>query len=124
MTSLEGSTENATLGSLEKESAEEPFVFVSRKKNGRKQGISKDPNLPPQTITAPRVTKDIVQSSNIELPGWTSKKAGKIKKNSQRAKMLGLRGTDQEVKSTEWGLSMIEDRVLTLKQSKFYQAFQ
>ncbi|KAF8979087.1 hypothetical protein BGZ46_005827 [Entomortierella lignicola] len=99
---------------------EEPFVFVSRKKNGQRRGNSSTTPLPTETKTTFKENKGNMQNSGNELPGWTSKKPGKIKKNSQRAKMLGLR----EEKTVEWGISMIEDRIVTLKQSKFYQAFQ
>jgi hypothetical protein len=38
--------------------------------------------------------------------------------------MLGLGTAKQEQRTIEWGLSMMDDRVMTLKQSKFYHAFQ
>ncbi|KAF9202781.1 hypothetical protein BGZ49_007082 [Haplosporangium sp. Z 27] len=99
---------------------EEPFVFVSRKKNGQRRINSSTTPLPTETKSTFKENKGNMQNSGNELPGWSSKKPGKIKKNSQRAKMLGLR----EEKTVEWGMSMIEDRIVTLKQSKFYQAFQ
>ncbi|KAF9361338.1 sensitivity to red-light reduced protein [Mortierella sp. AD094] len=124
MSSIEVSPQDAEFCSEDKGTVEEPFVFVSRRKNGRKNGNSGASNLS-QTLKVSKEIKGIImQNGSGDLPGWTSKKPGKIKKNSQRAKMLGLRGVDQEEKSIEWGMSMMEDRVMTLKQSKFYQAFQ
>ncbi|KAF8931489.1 hypothetical protein BGZ58_007590 [Dissophora ornata] len=103
------------------EMAEEPFIFVSRRKNGRKQRPQVVIQPPPQPLG---LSKTPVEIDNDSLPGWTSKKPAKIKKNSQRAKIQGLEGTGQGKRSIEWGLSMMEDRITTLKQSKFYHAFR
>ncbi|KAF9172615.1 sensitivity to red-light reduced protein [Mortierella sp. AD011] len=124
MSFIEVSPQDTELCPESKGVVEEPFVFVSRRKNGRKHGNSGAGNPSLQTLKTPKEIKGIMQDGSNDLPRWTSKKPGKIKKNSQRAKMLGLRGIDQEEKSIEWGMSMMEDRVMTLKQSKFYQAFQ
>ncbi|KAG0021910.1 sensitivity to red-light reduced protein [Entomortierella chlamydospora] len=124
MSFIEVSPQDAEICPENKEVVEEPFVFVSRRKNGCKHGNSGAGNPSLQTLKTPKEIKGIMQNGNSDLPGWTSKKPGKIRKNSQRAKMLGLRGIDQEEKSIEWGMSMMEDRVMTLKQSKFYQTFQ
>jgi hypothetical protein len=99
------------------EPAEEPFTFVSRKKHGRKHGAVQ---LPPQTLIALKRTEETSQSN---LPGSSTRKLGKPKKNSQRAKIMGQRGMEQQERTIEWGLTMIEDRVMTLKHSKFYRAF-
>ncbi|KAI1318715.1 hypothetical protein EDD11_006008 [Mortierella claussenii] len=105
------------------EPAEEPFVFVTRKKNSRRQGPSvRAPAAHvPDAANSPQESN---HTSNTTLPGWTTKKTPKIKKNSQRARMLGSRGINAEVRTIEWGLRMLEERVLMLKQSKFYEAFR
>ncbi|KAF9933337.1 sensitivity to red-light reduced protein [Linnemannia zychae] len=38
--------------------------------------------------------------------------------------MMGSIGVDQEERTLEWGQCLIDERILTLKQSKFYQAFR
>jgi hypothetical protein len=105
---------------------EEEFTFVSRKKNGRRQnGASTIKASTPQTVASPSLRTAVEEPKEASLPGWGSnKKTGKIKKNSQRAKMMGSRGADQEERTLEWGQRLMDDRVMTLKQSKFYTAFQ
>ncbi|KAF9089968.1 hypothetical protein BGX23_006340 [Mortierella sp. AD031] len=103
---------------------EEAFTFVSRKKNGRRQnGVSARPVQPRTAVASP--SRTIEEPKELNLPGWgSSRKPGKVKKNSQRAKMMGSRGVDQEERTLEWGQRLMDDRVMTLKQSKFYTAFQ
>ncbi|KAG0304981.1 sensitivity to red-light reduced protein [Dissophora globulifera] len=103
---------------------EEPFTFVTRKKkNGRKQETSA--KLPPSSLHQPALPKVSKEQDSGNLPGWTTtRKPTRIKKNSQRAKMLGWQEAGQGHRSIEWGLDMIEDRITTLKQSKFYEAFR
>ncbi|KAF9281099.1 sensitivity to red-light reduced protein [Mortierella alpina] len=99
--------------------AEEPFTFVSRKKkNGPRQATT----APPMPLTSPHNVKQ--ESTEPNLPGWTTRKPAKVKKNSQRAKMMGSRGPEHEARTLEWGQSMMEDRIMSLKQSRFYEAFR
>lgn len=106
----------------QQDSALEPFVLVTRKKHGRQKKQAAAPAPPPPPTT--NVSQETVQDAGGNLPGWTFHKPAKIKKNSQRARMLGLRAGDQGQRTIEWGLSMIDDTVMTLKQSKFYHAFR
>ncbi|KAF9393756.1 sensitivity to red-light reduced protein [Podila verticillata] len=97
---------------------EEPFTFVTRKGKGKNK----------QTASSSQPVKGHVtpqcQEPPVNLPGWSTRKPAKIKKNSQRAKMMGSRGTGAEEKTIEWGLTMIEERKSALTQSKFFLAFQ
>lgn len=82
---------------------EESFTFVTRKGKGKnKQTASSG-----QPVKAPTPQ---FQEPAVNLPGWSTRKPAKIKKNSQRAKMMGSRGTGAEEKTIEWGLTMIEER--------------
>lgn len=106
---------------------EEEFTFVSRKKNGRRQNGASvtTTTTPPRPVASPSSRTVSEEPKEASLPGWgTNKKPGKVKKNSQRAKMMGSRGVDQEERTLEWGQRLMDDRVMTLKQSKFYIAFQ
>ncbi|KAG0090051.1 sensitivity to red-light reduced protein [Podila epicladia] len=96
---------------------EEPFTFVTRKGKGKNRQTA----APSQRIKAPTPQ---FQEPAVNLPGWSTPKPAKIKKNSQRAKMMGSRGIEAEKKTIEWGLNMIEERKSTLMQSKFFMAFQ
>ncbi|KAG0037075.1 sensitivity to red-light reduced protein [Podila clonocystis] len=96
---------------------EEPFTFVTRKGKGKNR----------QTATSSQPVKAPTpqfQEPAMNLPGWSTRKPAKIKKNSQRAKMMGLRGTETEEKTVEWGMNMIEERKSALMLSKFFMAFQ
>ncbi|KAF9991318.1 sensitivity to red-light reduced protein [Mortierella antarctica] len=99
--------------------AEEPFTFVSRKK---KTGPRQATAAPPVPLTSLRNAKQGTTEHN--LPGWTIRKPAKVKKNSQRARMMGSRGPEHEPRTLEWGQSMMEDRVMSLKESRFYEAFR
>ncbi|KAG0199225.1 hypothetical protein BGX28_007452 [Mortierella sp. GBA30] len=102
-------------------SEDESFTFVTRKKNGRRQDRSLTTMLPQPVARIPMANEgDMVKP----LPGWSTKKPSKVKKNSQRARMLGSRGADPEERTLEWGLSMMEDRIMALKHSRFYEAFR
>ncbi|KAG0283738.1 hypothetical protein BGZ96_011879 [Linnemannia gamsii] len=105
---------------------EEEFTFVSRKKNGRRQNdASTKAASTPRAVASPSSRTAVEEPKETTLPGWGSnRKPGKIKKNSQRAKMMGSRGVDQEERTLEWGQRLMDDRVMSLKQSKFYSAFQ
>ncbi|KAF8935319.1 hypothetical protein BGZ47_009987 [Haplosporangium gracile] len=106
---------------------EEEFTFVSRKKNGRRQNGASGAAITtlPRPVASPSSRAVVEETKETSLPGWGSnKKPGKIKKNSQRAKMMGSRGVDQEERTLEWGQHLMDGRVMTLKQSKFYTAFQ
>ncbi|OAQ26868.1 SRR1-domain-containing protein [Linnemannia elongata AG-77] len=117
-----------TTGTPVVQEEEEVFTFVSRKKNGRRQNgasvttTTTTPPPPAASLSSRTISEEPKETS---LPGWGSnRKPGKIKKNSQRAKMMGSRGVDQEERTLEWGQRLMDDRVMTLKQSKFYTAFQ
>lgn len=116
-----------TTGAPVVQEKEEEFTFVSRKKNGRRQNgasviTTTTPPRPGASLSS-RIISD--EPKETSLPGWGSnRKPGKIKKNSQRAKMMGSRGVGQEERTLEWGQRLMDDRVMTLKQSKFYTAFQ
>ncbi|KAF9942940.1 sensitivity to red-light reduced protein [Mortierella alpina] len=99
--------------------AEEPFTFVSRKK---KTGPRQATAAPPVPLTSLRNAKQ--ETTEHNLPGWTIRKPAKVKKNSQRARMMGSRGPEHEPRTLEWGQSMMEDRVMSLKESRFYEAFR
>ncbi|CAO3565807.1 unnamed protein product [Mortierella alpina] len=99
--------------------AEEPFTFVSRKK---KNGPRLAAATPPAPMIHPRNAEQ--ESTEHNLPGWTTRRPAKVKKNSQRARMMGSRGPEDAPRTLEWGQSMMKDRVLSLKQSRFYEAFR
>lgn len=82
---------------------EEPFTFVTRKGKGKDRQTA----APSQPIKAPTPQ---FQEPAVNLPGWSTRKPAKIKKNSQRAKMMGSRGPEADEKTIEWGLNMIEER--------------
>lgn len=82
---------------------EEPFTFVTRKGKGKNKQTAA--SIQPAKVPTPQFQEPVVN-----LPGWSTRKPAKIKKNSQRAKMMGSRGTDAEEKTIEWGLAMIEER--------------
>ncbi|KAG0272771.1 sensitivity to red-light reduced protein [Linnemannia exigua] len=105
---------------------EEEFTFVTRKKKGgRQHNISSTTITPPSRAAISPSSSAEDQPKETSLPGWGSnKKPGKIKKNSQRAKMMGSRGFNEEERTLESGQRMMDDRIMTLKQSKFYSAFQ
>ncbi|KAF9129209.1 hypothetical protein BGX30_014043 [Mortierella sp. GBA39] len=116
-----------TAGTPVVQEKEEEFTFVSRKKNGRRQNgaSATTTTTPPRPVASPSSRTILEEPKETSLPGWgSSRKPGKIKKNSQRAKMMGSRGVDQEDRTLEWGQRLMDDRVMTLKQSKFYTAFQ
>ncbi|KAF9548801.1 hypothetical protein EC957_005473 [Mortierella hygrophila] len=116
-----------TTGTPVVQEKEEEFTFVSRKKNGRRQNGAAvtTTTAPPRPVASPTSRTISEEPKETSLPGWgSSRKPGKIKKNSQRAKMMGSRGVDQEERTLEWGQRLMDDRVMTLKQSKFYTAFQ
>ncbi|KAG0049459.1 hypothetical protein BGZ83_005755 [Gryganskiella cystojenkinii] len=120
-------THHANLeAALEKQVDEEPFIFVSKKKKGRGPSNTKlQPTLSTRTGNATMTLEsNVAAPSQQQLPGWGVRKPGvKIKKNSQRAKMMGSRGHEEE-RTIEWGRNMMDDRIMTLKQSKFYLAFR
>ncbi|KAF9427611.1 sensitivity to red-light reduced protein [Entomortierella beljakovae] len=103
---------------------EEPFIYVQRKKNNKKNVAT--PSNTAVSLQKSLASKDKDNSTlddSALLPGWSSsRKPRRIKNNSQRARMLVAQ--DQQEKSIDWGIDMINDRILTLKQSKFYNAFQ
>ncbi|KAF9961133.1 sensitivity to red-light reduced protein [Mortierella alpina] len=99
--------------------AEEPFTFVCRKK---KNGPRRATTTPPAPLIHPRNAEQ--ESPEHNLPGWSTRRSAKVKKNSQRARMMGSRGPEHGLRTLEWGQSMMEDRVVSLKQSRFYEAFR
>ncbi|KAF9919126.1 sensitivity to red-light reduced protein [Lobosporangium transversale] len=111
----------------EQESSEEPFVFVTRKKKGCKQrkSFSSPSSLSQPSLFRTPFDNDINESTreSSNMPGWRGKKPPTIKKNSQRSRIAGFRGMESE-RTIDWGLTMMESRITTLKQSRFYQAFQ
>lgn len=119
----EGNTgQTSPKSDAQQDSALEPFVLVTRRKQGR-QRKQVTASAQPQP-RATNVSQETAPGAGDDLPGWTPHKPAKIKKNSQRAKMLGLRAGSQGQRTIEWGLHMIDDTVMTLKKSKFYHAFQ
>ncbi|KAK3843364.1 MAG: SRR1-domain-containing protein [Linnemannia gamsii] len=104
---------------------EDEFTFVTRKKKGGRQHNVSATTANPPSRAAVSSSSAIDQPKETSLPGWGSnRKPGKVKKNSQRAKMMGSRGVDEEERTLEWGQRLMDDRIMTLKQSKFYSAFQ
>jgi len=108
---------------VDREPEEEPFTFVvSKKKKGR------GPATPHSSRKAqpPLPSKKTLEVDVApQLPGWSVRRGGgKVKKNSQRAKMMGSRGHEEEERTIKWGQNMMEERVMTLKQSNFYVAFR
>ncbi|KAG0250999.1 hypothetical protein BG011_007913 [Mortierella polycephala] len=99
-----------------------PFTFVSRKRHGRKTVV---PLAISETkVQSAKAAWATANEGNVNLPGWTTRKPTRVKKNSQRAKMMGSQNTDQEERTLQWGLNIVEERTMTLKQSRFYGAFQ